>query len=169
MDDTKRVRDAEIELFDLWYGEDEEKQGFTPIEKIFYMACHRFYFGGGGPWNYGEFDIFYITPQAIIDKNNGMFGSRCGDKYYKVDFLITYSQLNLTPVQIVVELDGHNFHEKTKEQAEKDKKRDRVLQSFDYLVARFTGSEIYRDPCEAVLAIHRLAFSAWKNRRVVNG
>lgn len=47
--------------------------------------------------------------------------------------------------QLIVECDGHDFHEKTKEQAKKDKSRDRRLQSVGYTVFHFTGSEIYRD------------------------
>ena len=43
---------------------------------------------------------------------------------------------------IVVELDGHDFHEKTKEQAQKDKDRDRSLTRAGYKIMRFTGSEI---------------------------
>lgn len=48
--------------------------------------------------------------------------------------------------RIVVECDGHDFHEKTKEQASADKRRDRELTLAGYTVLRFTGSEIYRDP-----------------------
>lgn len=46
---------------------------------------------------------------------------------------------------IVVECDGHDFHEKTKEQARKDKSRDRFLVTRGYRVLRFTGSEIHQD------------------------
>lgn len=68
---------------------------------------------------------------------------------YRVDFLI--QEIGLTPlshtydIKIVVECDGHDFHEKTKDQAQRDKERDRVLQSLGYHVMRFTGSEIYKD------------------------
>ena len=48
--------------------------------------------------------------------------------------------------KLVVECDGHEFHEKTREQAKKDKSRDRDLLSRGYPVMRFTGSEIYRAP-----------------------
>jgi very-short-patch-repair endonuclease len=48
--------------------------------------------------------------------------------------------------KVLVECDGHDFHEKTKEQAEKDKKRDRILQSAGFHIFRFTGSEIWRNP-----------------------
>ena len=46
---------------------------------------------------------------------------------------------------VVVECDGHNFHEKTKEQAAHDKARDRFFVAQGWTVLRFTGSEIYRD------------------------
>ncbi len=47
--------------------------------------------------------------------------------------------------QIIVECDGHEFHEKTKEQAAHDKRRDRALFSEGWPVLRFTGSEIRAD------------------------
>lgn len=47
--------------------------------------------------------------------------------------------------KIAIECDGHDFHEKTKDQAARDKKRDRYLQKEGWRVLRFTGSEIYKD------------------------
>lgn len=47
---------------------------------------------------------------------------------------------------LAVELDGHEWHERTKEQAERDKSRDRALLEAGIPVMRFTGSEINRDP-----------------------
>ena len=47
---------------------------------------------------------------------------------------------------LAVECDGHDFHEKTKEQAARDKQRDRVLFNAEYPVMRFTGSEIVAGP-----------------------
>lgn len=47
---------------------------------------------------------------------------------------------------LAVECDGHDFHERTKDQAKKDRSRDRDLQSDGFTVYRFTGSEIWRDP-----------------------
>jgi very-short-patch-repair endonuclease len=59
---------------------------------------------------------------------------------------------------MVVECDGHDFHERieddqartrgltpTKEQARRDRERDRLLQSFGFLVYRYTGREIWED------------------------
>lgn len=75
---------------------------------------------------------------------------------YRVDFLIFASRLeiispDLSPVPpphctFIVECDGHNWHDKTKEQAARDKARDRVLQSHGPSVLRFTGSEIFNSP-----------------------
>lgn len=59
---------------------------------------------------------------------------------YRVDFCIS-------PVKLVIEIDGHEFHERTKEQAASDKKRDRALVGAGFRVIRFTGSEVYADPC----------------------
>lgn len=67
---------------------------------------------------------------------------------YRADFAIYAKQMRL-----VVEVDGHDFHEKTKEQAARDKRRDRELQQEGWSVFHFTGSEVWRDPfgcCEVI-------------------
>jgi very-short-patch-repair endonuclease len=48
--------------------------------------------------------------------------------------------------KLIVECDGHDFHERTKEQAAKDRARDREAQENGYEIFRFTGSELWRDP-----------------------
>lgn len=64
--------------------------------------------------------------------------------------------------RMVIECDGHNFHERTKAQAKRDRKRDRILQSLGYVVFRFTGSEIWRNPLQcANQAIEYLEDRAW--------
>jgi len=75
---------------------------------------------------------FYITPQAKIGQ-------------YRVDFLLWF-RCKRHVAGIVVECDGHAFHERTKEQAARDKSRDRDLLLAGFPVMRFTGSEIYADP-----------------------
>lgn len=76
---------------------------------------------------------------------------------YRVDFLLMD---RLAQCEVVIECDGHDFHERTKEQAQRDRKRDRELQARGYLVLRYTGSEIYRDPygCAADVQEKALAF-----------
>lgn len=48
--------------------------------------------------------------------------------------------------RLIVECDGHNFHERTKEQAARDRARDREAQCQGLKVFRFTGAELWRDP-----------------------
>lgn len=76
---------------------------------------------------------------------------------YRVDFEISYYPDIALPdrnvKRLVVECDGHDFHEKTKKQAQRDKERDRMLQIAGYPVLRFTGSEIYRSPSHCALQV----------------
>lgn len=64
---------------------------------------------------------------------------------HRVDFLVLHVKPGGGYAGIIVECDGHDFHERTKEQAASDKSRDRELQSHGFHVLRFTGSEIWRD------------------------
>lgn len=66
---------------------------------------------------------------------------------YKVDFLL-WTSFGRKAFGVVVECDGHDFHEKTKEQAARDKKRDREILCAGFPTLRFTGSEIFRSPIE---------------------
>lgn len=74
----------------------------------------------------------FLDPQAEIGK-------------YRADFLITVKNGDTKEI-VVVECDGHDFHDRTKEQAARDKKRDRDLVAMGAPVLRFTGSEIVKDP-----------------------
>jgi len=65
---------------------------------------------------------------------------------YRADFAIQYPGDGPLIKTIVIECDGHDFHEKTKLQAAHDKKRDRWFQTRGIPVLRFTGSEIWADP-----------------------
>lgn len=59
---------------------------------------------------------------------------------YRVDFFVTVPG---SAAALVVECDGHDFHEKTKQQAARDKQRDRWFLSKGWPTMRFTGSEIH--------------------------
>lgn len=83
---------------------------------------------------------FWILPQETVGK-------------HRVDFLL-WIQQDDRGAGLIVECDGHEFHEKTKEQAARDKKRDRELLAAGFPVMRFTGSEIYRDPVGCVEQVH---------------
>ena len=66
---------------------------------------------------------------------------------YRVDFKIPILDLiSNQGINFIIECDGHDFHEKTKEQVARDKKRDRAFVAAGYKVIRFAGSEIWNDP-----------------------
>jgi restriction endonuclease-like protein len=75
---------------------------------------------------------------------------------YRVDFLISHYIVGMYQRHIVVECDGHDFHERTKEQAARDKQRDRWFQGQNYRVLRFTGSEIWRKPFECAHEVFKM-------------
>lgn len=56
-------------------------------------------------------------------------------------------------VTIGVEIDGHEWHERTKEQARADRQRERniVAKSHVHCIVRFTGSEVFADPLGCVI------------------
>lgn len=79
------------------------------------------------------------------------YGSACvtqcnvtiGPSLYRIDFAFFDHTRRR---RYAVELDGHDFHERTKEQAERDRSRDRALTAAGWVCLRFTGREVYRDP-----------------------
>lgn len=64
---------------------------------------------------------------------------------YRVDFVLGLSKRLALRDCMVIELDGHEWHEKTKEQVARDKARDRYLSRTFGRVIHFSGSEVYND------------------------
>ncbi len=115
----------------------------SPIEKYLFLEIIRLCIAE----NQGLINPPFngIFPQKKITIND--------DTQYIVDFVFH----TLNGHKIAVELDGFEFHEKTKEQAISDKERDRNLQQEGYFVARFSGSEVYADPKEILFKIMYIA------------
>lgn len=121
----------------------------SPIEQLFLCAAWS-----RGVWP-GRVELLYPTmsletvsqcartcaPASAVLAPQVQVGS------HRVDFLFAAELSDGEPqCLVVVECDGHEFHEKTKAQAAADKARDRDLTSYGCKVFRFTGSEIWRDP-----------------------
>lgn len=62
---------------------------------------------------------------------------------YRIDFALRLPRYRFQ--YLFIECDGHDFHERTKEQAARDRGKDRLFQTSGIPILRFTGSEIYRD------------------------
>lgn len=71
---------------------------------------------------------------------------------YRVDFL-----LQIRGGCIAIECDGHEWHEKTKQQAAYDRSRDRELLALGIRTIRFTGSEIHHSIDRCVADVYRIA------------
>jgi len=99
----------------------------SPIEQIFLME-----------WKAQRVDeklSVRLEPQKIITTDAGT---------YVVDFrLVLPGQSSF--LQVAVELDGHEFHEKEPEQVRHDKSRERAIVRSGVTVLRFSGSEVVRN------------------------
>ncbi len=100
----------------------------SPIEQIFLME-----------WKFAKMDERFgvkIQPQKPIITPKGT---------YLVDFLIRHSSQKGAEVEVAIECDGHDFHEKTKLQVVRDKSRERAIVRSGITVLRFSGSEIFNN------------------------
>jgi len=97
-----------------------------------------------------SFDGFAFTPK----QHHRFFFHAARDKCvcaqfqidrFRCDFALTVQHPYGTRTKIVIECDGHDYHERTKEQARRDRSRDRLMTADGWRVLRFTGSEIHRD------------------------
>lgn len=129
----------------------------SPIEKLLMLRLmqEQEYF----EQTYGSCGIEVdIIPQMKVEVD---------DKNYRVDFVLTVVDVIAQKrTDIAIECDGHDFHEKTKEQAAKDKMRDRDLQKKGMYVIRFTGSEIWKSPTDCASEVFDIAKSLIKIHEV---
>lgn len=80
-------------------------------------------------------DTFIIFDFKIQPKDKCFSG-------YIPDFAIF---INGAEQGYVIEIDGHEWHEKNKEQAKADKEKDRTYLKNNFIPIRFTGSEVYHN------------------------
>lgn len=115
----------------------------SPVELVFWMWWQARILARGPD----EFELHLIPQEEIIAQ-----GHR-----YRLDFWVAeeypafamQAKPHFIP-KIAVELDGHEFHERTKEQVARRNERDRDLQSDGWTVLHFSGAEVHRDPAAAV-------------------
>jgi very-short-patch-repair endonuclease len=123
----------------------------SPIEQMMGAALWA-WCGVADRFDYFEGYIFrYDTVEVQLEclsrsKKHANIGMQTKVGSYTADFLIAHIAGINGFGGVVVECDGHNYHERTKEQAAHDRRRDRELQERGFKVARFTGSEIWADP-----------------------
>jgi very-short-patch-repair endonuclease len=79
-------------------------------------------------------DVIAVRPQQRVGR-------------YRADFVIAFRFFG-AEIDILVECDGHDFHEKTALQAARDKRRDRYFTRLGYRILHFTGAEISKSAVE---------------------
>lgn len=116
----------------------------SPIEQLLAMELSKVVL---------QADIPELCEVAEIESNKIII---VGDKKYRVDFAIPVKYWDCYKTYIV-ECDGHEFHQKTKAQVERDNSRMRDLQTAGYTVIRFSGTEIF----------HKAVKCAWDVRKII--
>lgn len=89
---------------------------------------------------------------SLVTNDNRTIETQVPIGSYKADFVVSWF-CSGQKISVVVECDGHDYHERTKRQAAHDKKRDRYMLAQGWHVMRFTGSEIYRDAASCVMEV----------------
>lgn len=95
-----------------------------------------------------------------------------GDRQFRIDFRVALIDSRLSEKlrstgllwpKIAVELDGHAFHEKTREQAAYRNMRDRYLQVDGWKVFHFSYSEMTESPVQRVLDVFNFAVATYND------
>lgn len=133
-----------LRVFDAGFGEALE----SPLEAAFFL-----WWLAVRPRTHGV--SIALQPQYEVEV--------C-DERFRIDFV---PHIHIVPsncrclrpgiLKIAVELDGHDFHERTKDQVAMRDRRDRALQEAGWLVQHFSGSEFNRDPLKCVVVVHETA------------
>ena len=162
-----------IASFAHWLAADD-RNGDTPIERLFYSSlwmavahCEQEYFTAVRSVSMEAFESWRDSPD--VDHQHLFVIRQVDVAGWRADFLIhvfaDWSRAEKAgPMgwnRLIVECDGHDFHERTKEQAARDRDRDRQAQLAGIEIFRFTGSELWRDPLGCADQV-----IAWANRRV---
>lgn len=131
--------------------------GDSPIEKALHTAiwaalAHRpnnamrllpCLLGAAGPSEFSDTTQIYIADQVQIGKR-------------RVDFVL-FAHDGQRWRRLIIECDGHDFHEKTKDQVAADQSFNNFLTLSGEQFLRFTGSQIFNSPMSCANDILRWA------------
>jgi very-short-patch-repair endonuclease len=123
-----------------------DERSESPIETLFvaaFMLVMQLE-SAGRDWDGATVFSFGVAPSGKYFSGVQQY---CWQNY-RVDFALFAS---CNPA-VFVECDGFEFHERTADQAERDRARDRAVQTAGIVALRFTGREIWRDPVACATA-----------------
>lgn len=119
----------------------------SPIEQMLSLEFERI----------GIVNMMLFNPNIDIVDVDKQGELEIDGKTYRADFVIPVIYKQKTGDDkyqlFIVECDGHEFHQKTKEQVERDNIRTRAFQKAGYMVIRFSGREINKNPRKCVKEI----------------
>jgi len=152
-----KIQSASANVAEEWERNvcnDFETYGITsPIEQLFYvewqLLCSNSplkipLFPQRKVGNYYidfEVDLYMHFMETSLNAKDGKNLYKIGDEVPKV----------------AIELDGHDWHEKTKQQVARDKRRERELVKRGYKILRFSGSEVVKNPAECAIEAWNVA------------
>ena len=145
--------------FHLLLADPINNRPISSIPEQLFLAAWLHY--GGGAW------MYCIQSQVQIGKYFTDFTVSASDYFihgmqgFRLSLAAIEALRAISP-RYAVEIDGFEWHDKTPEQAEYDKKRERKLQLEGYIVLRFAAREILRDPnkCVKEILLDRICFDA---------
>lgn len=129
----------------------------SPIEQLLSLALE----------NLNIKNIYKFNPFIDVVEIEKQKEIQCENKKYRVDFYIPVIYKNQENKSFIIECDGYEFHQKTKEQVERDNTRMRDLQKQGYEVIRFSGTEIWHRPHKCATDILNIILSKCKYIREV--
>lgn len=113
------------------------------------------------PYTYNQERGEFNCPDYVV-RVFPQFQLEFGDVSYRVDFILICSNRMGDTSFLVVEVDGHDFHERTKEQVASDNARDRRLLKLGFPVIRFSGSEVFASPKSCAIETLNISFALCK-------
>lgn len=119
----------------------------SPIEQLFYYAYSIVDFDNEG----NDYPSFFLMPQEEIQTQGGRYYA---DFVFDSNYLKEDGNVPEHPLKLVIECDGHEFHEKTKEQVRRGNERDYNLKVAGYDILHFSGSQIHNEPIECAKKVY---------------
>lgn len=115
----------------------------SPIEQAFFIAMHVMCRAHYLPINQ--------DPELIDGKPSFPSGVYMSNQFqldlYKIDFHVSHCRaIGPKTSTVLVELDGHDFHDRDKHQRSYEKARERYIARAGRVLLRYTGSDVMKDP-----------------------
>lgn len=129
-----------------------DKEMASPIEQLFFIAVNAICKGDGLLVNPEPFEVAGGTYRFEYGVN---VACQAQIGRYRADFLVGLARpAKVQPyAPVVVELDGHDFHDQDKRQRSYEKARDRFFQKQGYRVVHFTGSDVVANPLRVAFEV----------------